>query len=93
MFDRVLRRCRKKIRHRDYVMTVHAEEEMDDDGLTILDVESVVLTGTIVERQRDVRTHEWKYVIVGTSIDNDPVGVVCKFGPTGRLVILTTYRE
>jgi hypothetical protein len=93
VFDRVLRRCRKKIRHRDYVMTVHAEEEMDDDGLTILDVESAVLTGKIVERQRDPRTREWKYVVVGSSIDSTPVGVVCKFSPTGRLVLLTTYLE
>ena len=74
-------------------MTVHAEEEMDDDGLTVLDVESAVLTGRITERQRDPRTHEWKYVVIGTTIDSEPVGVVCKRGPTGRLVILTTYRE
>lgn len=26
-------------------MTTHAEEEMDNDGLTIFDVESVILTG------------------------------------------------
>ena len=26
-------------------MTLHAEEEMDDDGLSIFDVESVILTG------------------------------------------------
>jgi hypothetical protein len=93
VFDRVLKRFREKVRRRDYVMTVHAEEEMDDDGLAILDVESAVLTGRITERQRDPRTHEWKYVVVGASIDGEAVGVVGKLGPTGRLVILTTYRE
>jgi hypothetical protein len=93
VFDRVFRRFREKIRRRDYVMTVHAEEEMDDDGLTVLDVESAVLTGRITERQRDSRTREWKYVVVGSSVDGDPVGVACKLSPTGRLVILTTYRE
>lgn len=74
-------------------MTMHAEEEMDDDGLTIVDVESAVLTGRITERQRDPRTREWKYVVVGASIDGDAVGVVGKLGPTGCLVVLTTYRE
>jgi len=93
VFDRVLRRFREKIRRCDYVMTVHAEEETDDDGLAILDVESAVLTGRISKRQRDPRTREWKYVVVGASIDSDPVGVVCKLGPAGRLGILTTYRE
>jgi len=28
-------------------MTIHAEEEMDEDDLTILDVESVVLIGVV----------------------------------------------
>jgi hypothetical protein len=32
---------REKIRRRQYVMTLHAEEEMDDDSLTIFDVESL----------------------------------------------------
>jgi hypothetical protein len=93
VFDRVLRRLREKIRRREYVMTTHAEEEMDDDGLTILDIESSVLTGRSVERQRDVRTREWKYVVVGAAVDGRPVGAVGKLSPTDRLVIITTYRE
>lgn len=43
VFDRVLKRFRVKIRRRDYVMTVQAEEEMDHDGLTIVDVERAVI--------------------------------------------------
>ena len=41
-------------------MTLHAEEEMDDDGLTIFDVECAILTGEIVQRQKDHGTGEWK---------------------------------
>jgi hypothetical protein len=93
VFERVLKRFREKIRRREYVMTVHAEDEMDDDGLTILDVESSVLTGRVVERQRDVRTREWKYVVLGAAVDGSPVGTVGKLSRTGRLVIITTYRE
>jgi hypothetical protein len=93
VFDRVLKRFREKIRRREYVMTIHAEEEMDDDGLTILDVERSVLTGRIVERQHDVRTRQWKYVFSGAGIDGKPAGIVGKLSATGRLVILTTYRE
>jgi hypothetical protein len=39
---------RRKVRAGHYVMTLHAEDEMDADGLSIYDVESAVLTGEIV---------------------------------------------
>jgi hypothetical protein len=49
-------------------MTTHADEEADEDGLTILDIESAVPTGSVVERQRDRETREWKYVIKGETL-------------------------
>lgn len=45
MFERILKRMREKVHTRQYLMTLHAEEEMNDDGLTIYDVESGILTG------------------------------------------------
>ncbi len=50
MYDRILHRMKEKIRTRQYVMTIHAEEEKDADGLGILDVENCILTGQIVGR-------------------------------------------
>ena len=50
MFNRVLAQMREKIRTRQYVMTLHAEEAMDEDSLTIFDVERCVLAGEIVSR-------------------------------------------
>ena len=90
MFERVLKRLRDKIRRRRYVMTVHAEQETDDDRLSIFDVESAILTGRIIERQRDSRSREWKN---GHGTDGTSVGVVVKLSTSGHLVILTTYRE
>ena len=55
MSERELNRMREKIRLRQYVMTIHADEEMDDDGLTIYDVENAILTGEIIERQKTVQ--------------------------------------
>ena len=40
-------RIHPKVRTRQYVMTLHAAEEMDEDGLTIFDVERGILTGKI----------------------------------------------
>ena len=53
MFGRILKRMREKIRTRQYVMMFHAEEEMNDDDWTIYDVEKGILTGEVVERQKE----------------------------------------
>jgi len=94
MFERVLSTMREKIRTRQYVMTVHAEEEMDADGLSIFDVENAILRGRIVERQTERPWGDRKYVIRGRPFEGDDgVVVVAKLGPTGKLVILTVYTE
>ena len=72
-------------------MTLHAEEEMDRDGLSIADVECVMLTGEVMERQRDLETAERKYRIRGRSMGGAPTEVVAKFGRTGKVVIITVY--
>jgi hypothetical protein len=91
MFERILKRMREKIRTRQYVMTLHAEEEMNDDGLSIYDVERGILTGEIMERQKDRVTAEWKYRIRGGTVNGSEVEVVAKLSPTGKLVIITVY--
>ena len=82
---------REKIRTRQYVMTLHAEEEMDNDNLSIFDVERGILTGKIIERQKDRVTAEWKYLIEGETLAGDSVVVVAKLSVTGKLVIITVY--
>jgi uncharacterized DUF497 family protein len=93
MFEAVLQRVQAKIRTLDYVMIIHADEEMDDDGLSILEVEQVILTGQIVERQRDRDSGEWKYLINGQTDDGLNITVVAKLSPTDTVVILTVYVE
>ena len=93
MFEPILQHIQAKIRMLDYVMTIHADEEMDDDGLSILDVEQVILTGQIVERQRDQSTGEWKYLISRQMDDGLNVMVVAKLSPTDTVVIITVYAE
>ncbi len=58
MFRRLIIQMREKIRQREYVVTVHAEEEMAEDGFSIYDLEKGLLTGRIVERQKDTVTAE-----------------------------------
>jgi hypothetical protein len=91
VFEHILKRMREKVRNRQYVMTLHGEEEMNDDGLTIYDVERGILTGEILERQKDGITAEWKYRIKGQTITGGAVEVIAKLSPTGKLVIITVY--
>ncbi len=57
----------------------------------IYDVERGVLSGEIVERQRDRETHEIKYRIRGRTLEKAGIEVVAKISPTGKLVIITVY--
>ena len=43
LFERILERMRDKIRSHQYVLSIHAEEEMNDDNLTIFDIERIKL--------------------------------------------------
>ena len=92
MFDRILQHMQEKVRALDSVMTLHAEEEMEDDDISILDVEHVLLNGEIIERQQDQETGEWKYLVAGNTLADEPSIVVAKLGFTGNLVIITVYR-
>ena len=93
MFERMLRQLREKVRAGQYVMTLHAEEEMEADDLAVFDVESAILTGRIVERRRDRDTREAKYLVRGTALDDRSIGVVVKLSPTGKMIIVTVYRD
>ena len=82
---------RQLIRTLSYVVSTHAAEELEDDNLSILDLENVVLTGQITERQRDRVTRETKYVIQGNTLDGNATEVVAKIGRSGRLFVITIY--
>lgn len=93
MFEKIRDKMRELVRSLDYVMTIHGEEEMENDELSILDVENVILTGEITERQRDDQTAEWKYLVKGKTVDDSEVTVVAKLGATGKLIFITVFRE
>ena len=93
MFERELKRFRSLFRQRKYIITIHALEEMGEDDVLDEDIENVVLKGQIVERQIDRGTKERKYVLTGTDVAGQPVGVVLKMGSAGKAIVITVYRE
>ena len=91
LYPRILEHFRSRIRERRYVVTLHALDEMDEDALSAFDLERAILTGEIIERQRDQATREWKYLVRGDAIDGRQVVVVGKLGPTDKLVVITAW--
>jgi len=68
MYPRILGQIRALVRRGEYVLSIHAENEMADDDLTEQDLEAAILNGRIVRRERD-RIGRAKYVIEGTALD------------------------
>ena len=72
-------------------MSAHAMEEMAEDLLDIVDVETAVLNGDIVRVERD-DPRGTKYVVEGVAVDQKtPVGVVGRFTGNERYLVITVY--
>ena len=86
-------RIRDLVRSLNYVVSLHAAEELEDDNLTILDLENIILTGRVAGRQKDRQTREPKVVIRGRTLDGREAEAVVKVGPTGALYVITVYLD
>ena len=91
VLERVLRRCQACVRARRYAVTLHAADEMEADRYDVSDLEFGILTGSIIEAQRDWVTREGKFRIRGSTGRGRDVELVVKFGPTGWLIVITVY--
>jgi hypothetical protein len=88
---RIMDRLRDKIRAGEYVVPFHAANELDDDEISIFDVENIILTGEVVETQRDASSRERKYVVRGETRDGEAACAVVKDRAHRQLVIITTW--
>ncbi len=91
MASRELERIRNAILEGRYALTEHAYEEIQDDSLDVIDVESAILSGELDEvLTKDPRGT--RYVIIGSATDQrTPVGVVVRFVEHDQLLIITAY--
>lgn len=75
----------------EYELTEHAYEEMDEDYLTLFDVENALLGGYITKVEKDGKLGP-RYTIKGFAEDErTEVGVVGRFSNTGVYIIITVY--
>lgn len=81
---------RQKVALGQYELTGHAKGEMEQDGLTILDVKAAVYSGRIIQTQRHDGSRR-KDVVHGRGISNREIGLVCRLTETGLLRIITVF--
>jgi hypothetical protein len=91
MASRELESIRNAILDCRYALTEHAYDEMDEDALDVLDVESAILTGAI-DQVLTLDPRGTRYVVIGKATDQEtPVGVVVRFVEHDQLLIITVY--
>ncbi len=85
-----LQRIRNKIIKRNYYISSHAEEEMLDDNLERLDIEHVILNGTI-EKKMTADSRGTRYRIEGITPNGKLIHTICRFKSDSNLIIITVY--
>lgn len=92
MYPRILQQIQAFIRQGAYVLSAHVENELEDDGFTDQDLETALLNGAIVRRERD-NIGRSKYVIEGTALDGRGFTAVVQPFQIRQLVVIVTAYE
>lgn len=80
---------RERIRHKEYLITLHADQERRSDGFDLRDVEEALLTGLVIEDYpEDRRGHSC--LVYGRARSRD-LHVVCGSNSSEWLVLITVY--
>ena len=89
---RTLDRVREAIRNAAYDVTAHAFEELAEDDLDLVDIETAILNGGLIKTEKD-DLRGMRHTIHGFGADGTtPVGTIGRFTETGRYLIITVYR-
>lgn len=72
-----------------YYLTEHAFNEAFDDDLDIYDMENAIVTGKI----RRSWPKEGKYEVIGLSLDERMIGLVCRITLSHKVRIITVYED
>lgn len=92
MYPRILQQVQTLIRQGEYILSVHVENELENDNFTDRDLEAAILNGQIVRRERDPIGRS-KYVIEGTALDGRGLTAVVQPFQTRELVVMVTVYE
>ncbi|HXG19693.1 MAG TPA: DUF4258 domain-containing protein [Methylomirabilota bacterium] len=92
MYPRILQQIQAFVRRGDYVLSIHVENELDNDECTEQDLEAAILNGEIVRRERDAIGRP-KYIIERMALDGRGLTAVAQPFSTRQLVVMVTVYE
>ncbi len=73
-------------------MTMHASEEMAEDALDIMDVETSILNGRLIKSEKD-DPRGTRHIVYGAGSDRKTqIGTVGRFIETSRYLLITVYK-
>ena len=79
----------KNVQRNHYYFSRHADREMQNENLTILEIEEALLNGRILEQYEDTGRGK-SCLVVGFTNTGKPIHVVC--GKRGdQLILITVY--
>ena len=81
---------KNEINKQTYEISIHADEERIADGLTMTEIEDVLLNCEMLEEYPDDPRGE-SCLVVGFTNTNIPVHVVCGKNNSGNLFLITVY--
>lgn len=87
-----IQKIRQCIREQNYRITIHVQQEADEDNLDKGDIETIILTGKITKKV----THDprgIRHLITGKSRYGRNACVVCRFLEIEKLSIITVYAK
>ncbi len=84
-----IKRIQALVRNGMYYLTEHAYDEAGEDGFDIYDVEQGILTGRIRKSWRQ----QAKYEVIGSALDQRPIGIVCGITLSGKVRVITVYED
>ena len=80
------------MRHERYALSLHAEQEMQEDSFTETDIEEAILNGEIIRTQKD-KLGRKVFTVEGTTDSFRKIRVICRFSDSGQFVIIITVYE
>jgi hypothetical protein len=81
---------RAEIEKQSYEISLHADDERIAEGLTVMQLESVLSNCQIIEQYPDDPRGE-SCLALGFTPERRPVHVVCGKNPSGHLILITVY--
>jgi len=91
MSARLLQRIQTAITQGEYDVTIHAVEEMAEEGLDIFDVEAAIACGQVTKMETDDPRGARCTIVATAANGRTRVGVVSRFKETGIFLIITVY--